>query len=97
MSAINNVLHAISDHGNTIASKIITYFGVVSIGSGGALGVASGTAEKIAQNQSFGLPDWAAVVSIVGGICLIVKNSIDAYYTVKDRRERKRAEKEASK
>lgn len=70
---------------------------MVSIGSGGVLGVASGTAEKIAQNQSFGLPDWAAVVSIVGGICLIIKNSIDAYYTVKDRRERKRAKKEGEK
>lgn len=88
MSAINSVMHAISDHGNAIASKVITYFGVVSIGSGGALGVASGTAEKLAQNQSFGLPDWAAVVSIVGGVCLIIKNSIDAYYTVKDRRQR---------
>lgn len=87
MSAINNILHAISDHGNTIVSKVITYFGVVSIGSGGALGVANGTAEKIAQSQSFGLPDWAAIVSIVGGVCLIIKNSIDAYYTLKDRRE----------
>lgn len=96
MSVISNAIHAISDHGNVIASKIVTYFGVVSIGSGGALGVASGTAEKIAQNQSFGLPDWAAIVSIVGGICLIIKNSIDAYYTVQDRRERKRIEKEQS-
>ena len=92
MSAISNILHAISDHGNTILSKAVTYFGVVSIGSGGALGVASGTAEKIAQNQVFGLPDWAAMVSIVGGICLIVKNSIDAYCTVQDRREKKRVE-----
>lgn len=94
MSAISNILHAISDHGNALVSKVVTYFGVVSIGGGGALGVASGTAEKIAQNQSFGLPDWAAMVSIVGGICLIIKNSIDAYYTIQDRREKKRLEHE---
>lgn len=94
MSAINNILHVISDHGNAVVSKGVTYFGVVSIGSGGALGVASGTVEKIAQNQSFGLPDWAAIVSIVGGVCLIIKNSIDAYYTIQDRREKKRLEYE---
>ena len=94
MSAISNIFHAISDHGNALVSKVVTYFGVVSIGGGGALGVASGTAEKIAQNQSFGLPDWAAMVSIVGGICLIIKNSIDAYYTIQDRREKKRLEHE---
>lgn len=93
MSFINSLIHAISDHGNVIASKIITYFGIVSIGSGGALGVASGTAEKLAYNQSFGLPDWAAVVSIVGGLCLIIKNSIDAYYTVKDRLELNKVER----
>ena len=97
MSAISNILHAISDHGNSLVSKAVTYFGVVSIGGGGALGVASGTAEKIAQNQSFGLPDWAAIVSIVGGICLIIKNSIDAYYTIQDRRERKKAKNAAKK
>jgi hypothetical protein len=97
MSAISNILHAISDHGNALVSKAVTYFGVVSIGGGGALGVASGTAEKIAQNQSFGLPDWAAIVSIVGGICLIIKNSIDAYYTIQDRRERKKAKNAAKK
>ena len=97
MSAISNILHAISDHGNALVSKAVTYLGVVSIGGGGALGVASGTAEKIAQNQSFGLPDWAAIVSIVGGICLIIKNSIDAYYTIQDRRERKKAKNAAKK
>ena len=90
MSATNNILHAISDHGNALASKLITYFGVVSIGGGGALGVTNGTASKIVESQSFGLPDWAAVVSIVGGLCLIIKNAVDTYYTLKDRRESKK-------
>ena len=94
MSVINNLMHAVSDHGNAIASKVITYFGLASIGGGGILGATNGTVEKIHQAQTFGLPDWAAVVSIVGGLCLIIKNSIDAYYTVQDRRERKEQERQ---
>lgn len=90
MSAISNLLHTISDHGNVIASKVVTYFGVVSIGSGGALGVASGTAEKIAQQQAFGLSDWAAIVSIIGGLCLIIKNSVDTYYKIQEKRSEKK-------
>lgn len=93
MSATSNILHAISDHGNTIASKVITYFGFVSIGSGGALGVTNDTAQKIAESQSLGLPDWAALVSIVGGVCLIIKNAIDTYYTIKDRRSKNKETK----
>ena len=93
MSATNNILHAISDHGNAIASKFITYFGMASIGGGGALGVANDTAQKIVEQQSFGLPDWAAVVSIVGGLCLIIKNGVDTYYTIKDRRAKKKGDK----
>lgn len=93
MSVTNNLLHAISDHGNAIASKVITYFGIASIGGGGVLGVANGTAEKVAQAQTFGLPDWAAVVSIVGGLCLIIKNGVDTYYTLKDRRDDVKAQR----
>lgn len=93
MSVISSVFHAISDHGNAIASKFITYFGMVSIGGGGVLGVANDTAQKIAEQQSFGLPDWAAVVSIVGGLCLIIKNGVDTYYTIKDRRAKKKGDK----
>lgn len=86
MSATNNILHIISDHGNIIASKGVTYFGIASISVGGVSGAASGTVNKIIESQSFGLPDWAAVISIVGGLCLIIKNGVDTYYTIKDRR-----------
>ena len=89
MSDLGNVLHQISDHGNVIASKAITYFGLASIGGGGALGVANNTAQKVVLDQSFGLPDWAAVVSIVGGICLIIKTVVDTYYKIKNEREKK--------
>lgn len=82
MSAISNILHTISDHGNVIASKTITSVGLVSVGGGGVIGVANGTAEKVAQAQAFGVTDWAAVVSIVGGISFIVKNVVDSYLNI---------------
>ena len=34
MSALNNLMHAISDHGNIVASKALTFFGVTSVGGG---------------------------------------------------------------
>ena len=89
MSLVNDIFHAISDHGNAVLSKFVTYFGVVSIGSGGALGVANGTASKVAQDQFLTLPDYAAIVSIIGGICLVIKNAVDIYYKIKEKRSEK--------
>lgn len=88
MSVTNNLLHAISDHGNAIASKGITYVGVsAGIGGGSVLGVVNGTAAKVANSQQFGVQDWAAVVAIVSGVCLVIKTVVDTYYTLKDRRD----------
>lgn len=86
MNLLNSILHTISDHGNTLASKVVTYYGLASIGTGGALGVASGTAEKVAQSQGLGLADYAAIVSIIGGVCLIIKNLVDVYFTIQEKR-----------
>lgn len=92
MSGINGVLHAISDHGNALASKLVTYFGVsAGIGGGTVLGVANGTAQKLVTSQGFGIQDWAAVVAIVSGLCLAIKTVVDTYYSVQDRKERKEA------
>lgn len=94
MSALNNLMHAISDHGNIVASKALTFFGVTSVGGGLAGGVVSGTAHKIAESQAFGLPDWAAVVSIIGGLSLIIKNAVDVYYSRLDRKDKDRRERD---
>ena len=90
MSLLNNILHTISDHGNALISKGITYYGLASIGTGGALGVTSGTVEKVTQSQGLGLSDYAAIVSIIGGVCLIIKNLVDVYFTIKEKRNEKK-------
>lgn len=90
MSNLSNLFHAISDNGNLIASKAITYWGVLSIGTGGALGVSSGTVDKVVHSQGLTLADYAAIVSLVGGVCLIIKNLVDVYYTIKEKRSGKK-------
>lgn len=98
MSVISNILHAVSDHGNTIASKLVTYMGVsAGIGGGSVLGVVNGTAGKIAKSEQFGIQDWAAVVAIISGLCLAIKTAVDTYYTVQDRKDKKRMESELNK
>lgn len=89
MSLLNNILHTISDHGNAVASKVVTYYGLASIGTGGALGVTSGTVDKVVQSQGLGLADYAAIVSIIGGVCLIIKNLVDVYFTIQEKRNAK--------
>lgn len=81
---INNLLHWISDAGNVIAAKITTWFGVASISTGATLGVVNDTAAKVAgSGAEWTLQDYAAVVAVVGGITLVVKNVVDIYYRVK--------------
>jgi len=78
-------MHAISDHGNEIASKLVTWFGVASVGTGGVIGVANDTASRILDPSLWGLPDYAAIVAMCGGITLIIKNIVDVYFTIKNK------------
>lgn len=84
---VNECLHGISDAGNVIASKITTWFGVASIGTGATLGVVNDTAHKIASADPsiWTLQDYAAIVAMVGGITLVIKNLVDIYYRVKSK------------
>lgn len=93
MSLLNNILHAISDHGNAVASKVVTYYGLASIGTGGVLGATSGTVDKVVQSQGLGITDYAAIVSMIGGVCLIIKNLVDVYYTIKEKQSAKKNKK----
>lgn len=81
---VNELLHGISDAGNVIASKITTWFGVASISTGATLGVVNDTVAKVSgSGGEWTLQDYAAVVALVGGITLVIKNVVDIYYRVK--------------
>lgn len=80
----NDLLHGMSDAGNVIASKITTWFGVASISTGATLGVVNDTAAKVAgSGAEWTLQDYAAIVALIGGITLVIKNVVDIYYRVK--------------
>jgi hypothetical protein len=85
MSVLSHLMHTISDHGNVIASKFITWVGVASVGTGGVIGVTQDTASRITDPSLWGLPDYAAVVAMCGGVTLIIKNVVDVYYTLKNK------------
>lgn len=82
---LTDVLMAISEHGNLLLHKGINWFGAISISAGVTLGAATDTASRIAQPEMWGLPDWAAVVSIAGGISFVIKNIVDAYFKIKNK------------
>lgn len=86
---VNEFLHGISDAGNVIASKITTWFGVASISTGATLGVVNDTVDKIASSEPaiWTLQDYAAIVAMIGGITLIIKNAVDIYFRVKSKGE----------
>lgn len=91
MSRITHIasecLHGISDAGNVIASKITTWFGIASISTGATLGVVNDTVDKIASADPavWTLQDYAAIVAMIGGITLIIKNAVDIYFRVKSK------------
>ena len=87
LHAANDFLHSISDAGNVIASKITTWFGVASISTGATLGVVNDTAEKLASADPvvWTPQDYAAIVAMVGGVTLIIKNAVDIYFRVKSK------------
>lgn len=102
MTAILNVLSksaiAITDHSGTIAAKWINVSGIASIGAGLITGAVNGTAEKIIeQSQPLSIPDYLAIVGIVSGVMLIIKNSVELVFKIIDWREARREKKAAKK
>lgn len=82
---LTDILMAISEHGNIIAHKGINWLGAVSISAGVTLGAATDTASRIAEPAQWQMSDWAAVVSIAGGISFLIKNAVDIYFKVKNK------------
>jgi hypothetical protein len=75
-----------SDAGNVIASKLTTWFGVASISTGATLGVVNDTAAKVAgSGVDWTIQDYAAIVALIGGVTLVIKNSVDIYYRIKSK------------
>jgi hypothetical protein len=82
---LTGILMAVSEHGNILLHKGINWFGAISISAGVTLGAATDTASRIAQPDMWHLSDWAAVVSIAGGISFLVKNAVDVYFKIKNK------------
>ena len=94
MSTIGNILHTISDHGNALISKFIVWAGVGGIGYSGAVAVSGKAASdaKLALEStqpyfSFAASDVGIVISIVSGVCLIIKTLVDIYFKIKESKE----------
>ncbi len=80
----------ISDHGNELISKLIHKAGLLSIGTGLTLGAVNDTASKVIHQtpDPWGLPDYAAIVSIVAGTTAILKHLVDVYFKVLEERRK---------
>lgn len=76
---------AISEHGNLILHKGINWIGAVSISAGATLAATTDTASRIFEPSLWQLPDWAAVVSMVGGLSFLIKNAVDIYFKIKNK------------
>lgn len=72
----------ISDGGNVVASKLITYVGVAIGIGGGAVQVATSTLNSdFLQQCADASPSWLIYVSAFAAASLTCKNITDIYYT----------------
>ena len=72
----------ISDGGNAIASKLITYFGVaLGIGGGAIQVISSNSSNEFLQQCAESSPGWLVYVSAFAAASLAMKNITDIYYT----------------
>ena len=76
---MTNLSHLISDHLNILINKFYVVFGWSGIGIGATLGLVNDTASKVLEQGAapWTLPDYAAVVSMVAGLTVILKNLVD--------------------
>ena len=71
----------ISDGGNAIASKLITYVGVaLGIGGGAVQVISANTQNEFLQKCAEASPSWLVYVSALAAASLAMKNITDMYY-----------------
>ncbi len=102
MTAILNVLSksamAMTDHSGTLLSKLINLSSLPTFAAGLITAAVNDTATKVAeQSVPLGIPDYLAIVGIVSGIMIILKNGIELAFNILDRREARREKKAAKK
>ena len=74
-------LKLISDSGNPLVSKIITYAGVgIGVGGGAAQGIARSSHNEIIQACADMSPDWLAYAPAVVVTSLVIKNASDWHF-----------------
>ena len=83
---MSDLLKMISDSGNVVLSKFITYFGVgVGIGGGTVQAVSHhkvlpSPVNEIVQTCADVSPDWLAYMPAIAAVSLLIKNIADVYY-----------------
>lgn len=98
MSMIGKTLSAaldqISNHSDLLLQKWVAAGSLISLPTGLMLGVSNNTIQKIASSaeesaskipvEAWGLPDYAAIVSITLGLCGILQIFVNVYYKIKN-------------
>lgn len=74
------IVNAISDYFDTLLSKILYAFGVGSVGTGASIGIANGSfTDRLFDLNNIGWEEIAAIVSIIGGISIIIQVAVNVY------------------
>lgn len=82
---LSGLIRSISDSGNPIASKVVTYFGVAGgVGGGTVQVVSNASTSKFVQDCANITPDWLAYVPAIGVASLILKHLADVYFRRKE-------------
>lgn len=82
---LTNLIMAISEHGNLMLHKGMNWVGAISISTGATLAATTNTASRIFEPSLWQLSDWAAIVSMAGGLSFLIKNAVDIYFKLKNK------------
>jgi len=76
-----DLLKLISDSGNPVASKFVTFLGVgVGVGGGTAQEIAKTSQNEIVTFCANNTPDWIAYAPAIGVLSLVIKNISDYHF-----------------
>lgn len=87
------MLDTISNHSDYLLQKWLAAGSLISFPAGLILGLSNDTIHKItstteaaaqAASEALGLPDYAAIVSMVLGICGVIQIAVNIYYKIKN-------------